>query len=356
MKCVQFDNEEKYIKDFLKLPKKLYTHWNNTENSNEVKSILLGKHTLLKYIDKLYKFCIYDDSNKIVGRFAITIVEGDSDAYLGFFECVEDDKVAKFLFDNAAEFVKKLGYKHIVGPVDLNMWFKYRLKINRFDLRPYTGEPYNREYYYKLFEDNGYVIKDKYYSNSFKRFGPEYDNPKYSRRYEYFVKNGYEIRSIKPEEWDSAIEEVYELIMQLYTKFNTFKKISKEDFIEQFDSLRKIIDYNFIIMGYYEGKIVGFSIGIPNYNNAVYNLSSIRNLLKILKVKKQPDEYMITYMGVDPAHRGLARAITYVTIEHLKKNHAKSIGALIREGTVTNNFAQDMLKFSYEYVLMEKNV
>ena len=78
--------------------------------------------------------------------------------------------------------------------------------------------------------------------------------------------------------------------------------------------------------------------------------------MHILKIKKKADEYMITYMGVAPEHRGLARAITYLTIEELKKRNATSMGALIREGTVTNNFAKDMLNFSYEYVLMEKNV
>lgn len=355
MKCVQFEYEKKYVEDFLKLPKMLYTKLNNTENYKDIKNILLGKHMLLKYIDKLYKFVIYDDNGKIAGRFAITTVKDDENAYLGFFECINDDKVAKFLFDNATGFVKKLGYDKIIGPVDLNMWQKYRLKINRFDLRPYTGEPYNLEYYYKMFLDNGFVVKDNYYSNSFNRFEPEYDNPKYTKRYEYFINNGYEIRSIKMDEWDSTIEQVYELIMRLYSGFNTFIKLEKEDFIEQFNSYKKILDLDMVIMAYYEGKIVGFSIGIPNYNNAVYNLSSISNVMQILKTKKKADEYMITYMGVAPEHKGLARAITYVTIEELKKKKATSIGALIREGTVTNNFAKDMLNFSYEYVLMEKN-
>lgn len=356
MECVEFEYEEKYVEDFLKLPKMLYTKWNNTENYNDVKSILLGKHILLKYIDKLYKFIIYDDNGKIAGRFAITTVKDDANAYLGFFECVEDEKVAKYLFDNASEYVKKLGYNKIIGPVDLNMWQKYRLKINRFDLRPYTGEPYNLEYYYKMFLDNGFVVKDKYYSNSYYRFNPEYVDPQFTKRYKYFINKGYEIRSLRMDEWDNAIEQIYELIMRLYTNFNTFIKLEKEDFIEQFNSYKKILDLDMVIMAFYEGKIVGFSIAIPNYNNAVYNLSSIGNLLKILKTKKRADEYMITYMGVLPEHKGLARAITYLTVEELKKKKAKSIGALIREDIVTNSFAKEMLNFTYEYVLMENNV
>ena len=69
MKCVQFEYEKKYVEDFLKLPKMLYTKLNKTENYKDIKNILLGKHMLLKYIDKLYKFVIYDDNGKIAGRF-----------------------------------------------------------------------------------------------------------------------------------------------------------------------------------------------------------------------------------------------------------------------------------------------
>ena len=52
MKCVEFEYEKKYIEDFLKLPKMLYSKWNNTENYKETKNILLGKHMLLKYKEK----------------------------------------------------------------------------------------------------------------------------------------------------------------------------------------------------------------------------------------------------------------------------------------------------------------
>ena len=51
---------------------------------------------------------------------------------------------------NAYKFAKEKWYKKIVGPVDASFWNKYRLKINLFDKRPYTGEPYNLKYYFNL--------------------------------------------------------------------------------------------------------------------------------------------------------------------------------------------------------------
>lgn len=354
MKCIQFDYEEKYIRDFLKLPKMLYTKENQTEVSNEVREILLDKHMLIKYIKELYKFVIYDDNNKIAARFAITTVKNDRVAYMGFFECVRNKRIARFLFKYATRFVKEKGYDAIVGPVDLNMWFKYRLKTDRFDIPPYTGEPYNREYYYKMFLDAGFEVKDVYHTHTYEKFGDDFNISKFEKRYNFFTKLGYEIRSIKEDEWDSAIVEVYELIMKLYSDFNTFIRLEREDFLAQFNSYKKILDMDFVTMAYYKGKIVGFSISIPNYGNAVYNPMNPINLLKIMKNKKGAKEYLITYMGVDPKHKGLARALTYVTIAELRKKDAECMGVLIKEGKVTNNFVDATLKFSYEYVLMEK--
>ena len=69
MKCIKFDKENKYVKDFISLPKKLYTRKNNMEDSNTMKKILLGEHPLSKDFT-LSKFVIYKN-DEVVGRFII---------------------------------------------------------------------------------------------------------------------------------------------------------------------------------------------------------------------------------------------------------------------------------------------
>ena len=141
MKCINFNYENNYIKDFIKLPKKIYDSKDNCEDPKVMKKILLDKHPLSNDF-KLNKFLIYNDTN-VVGRFIITEYPDDKDiCYIGFFECINDSEVAKFIFDEANKFAKEKNYKRIIGPVDASFWIKYSLKINNFD-RPYTGEPYN---------------------------------------------------------------------------------------------------------------------------------------------------------------------------------------------------------------------
>ena len=101
MNCVQFENEKKYVNDFIQLSKKIYGEISN-EDAKEIKSLLEGNHPLSKYF-KLYKFLIYEE-NKVVGRFIITLYPEDDTAYFGFFECVNKKEVAKCIFDTARKF------------------------------------------------------------------------------------------------------------------------------------------------------------------------------------------------------------------------------------------------------------
>ena len=352
MNYIQFDFEKKYICDFVSLSKKLYKK-DNTENSNELKKILNGKHPLCKYF-KLYKFLVYE-KNKAVGRFTITIYPNDDTAYIGFFECINNNEVAKFIFDTARKFAKENKYKRIVGPVDASFWIKYRLKINMFNKIPYTGEPYNKEYYYKMFLDNNYKVIEHYTSSIYEAVDYNYENELYSNRYNEFIKKGYKIESPNMDEIDDILKELYSLLTELYCDFPIYKHLSESDFIDVFRNYKKIMNSEMIKLAYYNNKMVGFYISIPNYYNLVYNINII-NLIKILKLKKKPKEYIMLYMGVDQEHRGLGKAIVYSIMNELMKSNLPSIGALARDGKITQNYVEELIKDRYEYVLLEERL
>lgn len=352
MKCIRFDQEEKYINDFINLSKRLYTKTTNMEDEGVIRSLLTNKHSLSKDFI-LNKFLIYKNE-LVVGRFIITEYPRERKVcYIGFFECINDKKVAKFLFDNALDFAKEKNYKKLIGPVDASFWIKYRLKINMFD-KLYTSEPYNLDYYYRLFLDNGYKVTDHYTSQIYGS-ATDLDDEIYKARYEEFVSKGYVIVKPSIKDYDKCIEEVYELITRLYSDFPVFKNLNKTKFLKTFSSYKKIINMDMVRMAYYEGKAVGFYISIPNYYNLVYHLNFL-NILKILWLKRYPKEYVMLYMGVDSNHRGLGKAIIYTIIEELKRNKLQSIGALVHDGKITQNYVMEKIQSRYEYVLLERKI
>ncbi len=353
MECIKFEYEEKYIKDFIKLATKIYSKDDNMENPDTMKSLLLDKHPLSKYFH-LDKFLIYDDKD-VVGRFIITTYPDDKEkCFIGFFECINDKKTAKYLFDEAYKFAKEKKYKSIVGPVDASFWIKYRLKINKFE-RPYTGEPYNKDYYLKLFKDNKYEVVEHYVSNRFEKAPEEYNNPKFIEHYNEFINAGYEIVKPKDKDFDKCMEEVYVMVSNLYNDFPVYKDVKKEDFLEVFSSFKSIINMDMVRMAYFKGKPIGFYISVPNYYNKVYHLTPA-NIVSIMKTRKNPKDYVMLYMGVEKGHTGLGKALVFSIVEELKKNGLPSIGALARDGKINAKYAEELVSSVYEYVLLERKI
>ncbi len=353
MECVSVNKDQKRIKEFLALSKRLYDAGTYMESESSVRELLLGIHVLSKYFS-FDPFLVYD-GEKVVGRFAITIYPGEDVAYLGFFECVNRKEVAAFLFAEAEKVCRSKGSQRMEGPVDASFWMTYRLKINNFDKPPYTGEPYNKEYYYQFFLDNGFAVKEHYTSQGYRAIDESYVNEKFETRYQAFLEQGYEIVSPTPETYDKAVGEVYEMISELYSDFPVYERVEKEDFLKIFQSYKAIMNMSMTKMAYYHGKAVGFYVSLPDYGNLVFRLNPW-NLMKILRLKKKPKRYVMLYMGVDQAHRGLGKAIVYAIMKELEQNHLPSIGALAKDGKLTQNYAAEDITDRYEYVLLEKTL
>ncbi len=353
LKCIQFDAEEKYIDDFIGLAHKLYDRSTLTQNDSDLMSLLKGKHVLSDDF-VLHKFCIYDDNN-IVGRFAFTEYPNDDTIYIGFFECIDNSEVANFLFSNASEYAKLNGFKKIVGPLDASFWLKYRLKINEFD-RPYTGEPYNKDYYYKLFTQNGYIVRERYISAVYKSLDKSYNSQKFDRILSDFRKKGYRVESPDFSKWDEMVLDVHRLINKLYSDFPTYKPISLSSFSKLFSDYKKIIDPKMAKITYYKGEAVGFYISIPDYSNSVYLKPSISNIISILKARYFPKSYIMLYIGAKREHLGVGIAMISAIMDELKRNGRVSIGALQRVCNKSQNYVRELIVKKYEYVLLEKEL
>ncbi len=353
MEIIWFDNEEKYIGDFLALPKKLYGKRDLMQNESEEHKLLTGKHVLNKYF-KLYKLCAYRNG-EIAGRLALTKYPDDSIAYIGFFECIDDKTCAGEMFKAAEKLAKDNGMTKMVGPVDASFWIRYRLKVNHFDRLPYTSEPYNKDYYLKLFLENGFAIEESYVSNIYRKLPKKgFEVAKFKERYKEFSQKGYKIISPNKKTWDKAIGEVYKLLMKLYSNFPIFKHLSEDDFREIYSSYKMILDMSMVKIAYYEGEAVGFFIGMPNYANRLYGKINLTTLLYILAKRRKCSDYVLLYMGVDNKHKGLGKAMTQVIMDNLQIKQASSIGALIKKGKIVEQYVEEAREDQYEYVLLSK--
>ena len=354
-KAVKFDYESNYVEDFLKLPKLLYSKNEIVQNEKEEKKLLLGTHLLSKYFN-LYKFLVYSGSS-ISARCALTVYPNDDIAYIGYFECADNADCARVLFDTVRDFAEQNGCKKILGPVDASFWIKYRLKVNNFERRPYIAEPYNKEYYLKLFLDYGFSVCEEYASNAYERTPlAGYKNKKSEERYKRFLKNNYQIITPKIKDWEKTVKEIYKLITGLYSDFPAYKNISEEDFIKHFESYKYIVDLSMVKMAYYNGEAVGFFVGMPDYGNTLYSGADLKTYINVFLKKIRSSRYIMLYMGVSDRHKGLGMAMIYKIIKSVNAKRATAVGALIREGKITGKYKSEGLESTYKYVLLSYNI
>jgi hypothetical protein len=88
----------------------------------------------------------------------------------------------------------------------------------------------------------------------------------------------------------------------------------------------------------------------------IEKIASLKDMVKFLYNKKHAKEYVLIYMGVDPKHLGLGGALAEITKKELQKRKAKSIGALIMDGKVTNNYYKDLTVDRFQYMLYKKEL
>lgn len=349
---VVFQREEKYIRKFLALPGKLYTAQNIMQDKKTEREILMGNHMLSHYF-AVEGIIILDNKNNPVARCLLTYYHDDPQTvYLGYYEAYDNEEASKMLFETAKKQAMKRQAKKIVGPLDASFWIRYRLKVNKFET-PYTGEPYNREYYEKQFKQAGFKETDVYYSHCFGVMDESYSNPNHVKRLQEKMKAGYEIISPNQETFLQSLKEIYRLISELYCNFATYKPISEEEFVTLFSPLQRVIDYSMVKLVKKDGETVAFYVSFPNYTNLISGNITLYKLLKILKQKKNPTEYVMPYMGVDRKHLGLGRALTECIKTQLAHNKATSIAALIHEGKMSEGYYRELVEDRYKYILME---
>ncbi len=353
MQVVKFKHEKIYINAFLKLPKLLYKSFERTENSAEVSQLLMGTHILSHYFT-LVPFLVLDKNGKPLARCAVAFYENDNTAYIGLFECVNNEKAANLLFCAAHSFCKSHKKSEVVGPVDASIWVKYRLKCDNF-AEPLTGEPYNKSYYAHLFKLAGYSVKSRYISNVYKK-GMHFNSAKAKKRLSDKIASGYIIESPDKSVLNKVLCDVYFLLTELYKNFPAYKYISQEEFLHMFKNLGNICDLSMVKTAYLHGELVGFFIAVPNYGRILCGRFTALKLAQLLIKKRNLKEFSVMYVGVKQGHAGLGMAMSELINREVEARNLTCIGALIQENKATGTYFNEKIERRMTYELFEKSL
>lgn len=141
-----YKNDKNYIQP-------LFEDVENVFDKNKNKLFLSGK---------CERFLCKNEENKTVGKMAVFFNNKYKQEIptggIGFFDCIDDQNTADFMFDFAKYWLKKFGIEAMDGSINFGERDQFwGIVIEGFS-EPLYGMNYNFPYYHKLFENYGFHI------------------------------------------------------------------------------------------------------------------------------------------------------------------------------------------------------
>ncbi len=209
--------------------------------------------------------------------------EGENIGLVGFFECIDDAEVGQALLDAACDWLRQQVMTQARGPIDLSTHNNCLFLVDGFDSMPYMMMPYNPPHYPRLFEQHGWQkAKDAYaYILDLTQPLP----PEFERSYRIASKSGITFRNLrlKGDEFIADCTAIYHLFNKAFANNWSSTPRTLEEFLEEAKSLQSIADADVFIIAEHNGEMVGFFMGLPNYNPVLQKVNGKLDWLGILK-------------------------------------------------------------------------
>ncbi|WP_421657721.1 hypothetical protein [Leptothermofonsia sp. ETS-13] len=232
--------------------------------------------------------------------------EGQKVGLFGFFESVEDFAVAQALFNAACKWLREQGMTTVRGPIDLSTHNNCLFLVDGFDLPPMVMMPYNPPYYPQFMERDGWQKAKDAYAYDF-----PLDKPlpqEFEKAYRIACKSGVTFRPIrtKGEGFEQDCISLYHLFTMAFANNWSSTPRTQEEFLEEARSLQSLVDPDVFPIAEYNGEMVGFWMGLPDYNIPLKRVNGkldLWGILKFLWFRRQIDQGRVIAICSLPEYR-----------------------------------------------------
>ncbi len=190
----------------------------------------------------------------------------------GLFESVDDPRVTAAMLDAAADWLRARGRTAIWGPIDYSTNYPCGLLIEGFDTPPTVMMNHHPPYYAALLEAWGLrKIKDLY---SWWFVDPYDMVSKWRRRAERVAaRSGVTVRPFNRNDFDAEVARCQSIYNSARTANWGFVKLTEAEFCYFARRIARIAVTELVLLAEVDGKPVGFSITLPDLNEAIRPLN-----------------------------------------------------------------------------------
>ena len=345
------------VRRFVDFPFTLYENcpqWSPPLVSSVKLALNRSKHPFYSHSDAA--FFLTEAEGDVVGRIAVldnrryNEYTGRSAAFFYYFDVVNNEHVARALFEAAAEWAAARGLKVLLGPKGLLRSDPLGILIEGFEHVAALSMPYNFPYYPKLIEAAGFE-KDMDYISGY--MNPEQKLParmhelagRVKERRGFWVKSFDTKRELR--EW---IPEIQRVNNEAFTDVWGYYPIDDAEVQMIGDQLLTIADPRLIKLVMQDDEIAGFAFVFPDVTRA---LQATRGRIwpfgwiRLLIAMRRTDRLCGNGIGLLPKYQGLGasmllylelaktvreRGASYCEIAQVMETNVKSLGDMNRVG------------------------
>lgn len=305
--------DPKRLNDFVDLPFRLYRSDPNwvPPLKNEVKTTLDPKKNPF-WQHSSGKLYVALRDGVVVGRIAAMVdynfiqFQEQKSGYFGFFESVDDFEVASALFQKAVEFNREKGMERFYGPMNPSTNDEVGFLVDGFGTPPYIMMTHTHKYYLDLAERFGFrKAKDLYAFYVDAAQAPI----AYLERLSAMVKNRLKnltVRPVRLADFGTEAKRIKEVYNDAWSRNWGFVPMTDAEFDDMAKRLKNLIVPELVLIAEIDGKPVGVSLGVPNYNEVLRHLDGRLGPLgfvKFLWYRNKIKTARLVIMGVRKDYR-----------------------------------------------------
>ena len=241
----------------------------------------------------------------------------------GLFEAVDDPAVASALLQAASDWLAVRGRTNLLGPIEYSTNYTCGLLVEGFDTPPRVLMNHNPPYYRDLLEGWGLTQVKELYAWWIDR-AP--DLRPWLKRASRVASRGVTLRPIRKRDLSSEIARAKLIYDEAWYENWGSVRMTDAEFADLGRHLAEIADEELLIMAERDGQPVGFSLSLPDVNEAFRAVGDGRlvkwgflpvGLVKLLIGMRRIKTFRYLALGVLPGFqgRGIAEAMVLRTLE-----------------------------------------
>ncbi len=310
----------------------------------ERKRFFSAKNPLFEFTDVDYLLA-RDEEGRAVGRITAHVNHrhnefwDESTGFFGFFESVNELDVARALLEAAEDRLRQRGMALIRGPLNFSTNHECGFLADGFDRLPAIMMPYTKRYYLDFMGQLGYVKARDLLAY---HYTCKDETPQYLVRFANKVERraGVTIRTLDMRDFREDIKRAFSVYNRAWAQNWGFVPMTEAQFAYMAQELKDVVEPSLALFAEIEGRPVGFSLALPDYNP----------LLKKVKGRVLPFGFLVLLAG-----RRRIDAVRVLTMGVVREHRKRGIDVLLIYHTFVNGLKRGYYRGEFSWIL-EENV